>query len=135
MLTYNNKGFTLIEITLVILVIAILASIAILQYTSYQDKAKVTNFALAIVTACAKDAQADCVSRFVSTPTIIDLSSLANCSNITTAMGNVTVILQGTYTCNPNGMASGSIQGVLANIDRFTAVCDFSQNSIKCYVK
>lgn len=131
----NEKGFTLIELIAVIAVISILATIAIQQFMSYQEKAKVTNFALSIVNACAKDAQADCVSRFVETPTIVDLSSLANCSNIVTAMGNVTVILQGTYICNPNGMASGSVQGVLANIDRFTAVCDFSQNSIKCYVK
>ncbi len=131
----NEKGFTLIELIVVIAVISILATIAIQQFITYQEKAKVTNFAMTIVNACAKDAQADCVSRFVSTPTVVDLSSLANCSNVVTAMGNVTVILQGTYTCNPDGMASGSIQGVLVNIDRFTAVCDFSEKSIKCYVR
>lgn len=131
----HEKGFTLIELIVVIAVIAILATIAIQQYIRYQEKAKVTNFALSIVNACAKDAQADCVSRVLNNPTIVDLNSLANCSNVVTAMGNVTVILQGTYTCNPNGMASGTIQGVLANIDRYTAVCDFSENSIKCYVR
>lgn len=131
----NEKGFTLIELLIVITIIAIIATIAIQQFISYQEKAKVTNFALSIVSACAKDAQSDCISRFVTTPTVIDLSSLANCSNVVTAMGNVTVILQGTYTCNPQGIASGSIQGVLSNIDRYTAVCDFSDNSIKCYVR
>lgn len=131
----NEKGFTLIEFIAVIAVISILATIAIQLFITYQEKAKVTNFAMTVVNACAKDAQADCVSRFVRTPTVVDLSSLANCSNVVTGMGNVTVILQGTYICNTDGMASGSIQGVLVNIDRFTAVCDFSEKSIKCYVR
>lgn len=78
----NKKGFTLIELIIVIAVIAILASIEFQKYISLQEEIKVTNFDITNVSACVKDAQSDCVSRFVSTAMVTDLSSLANHSNI-----------------------------------------------------
>jgi len=131
----KSKGFTLIEITVVIVVIAILATIAVQQFIAYQEKTKVTNFALSIVSACAKDAIGDCISRMVSSPTNYSLNELPNCSNVQTAMGYVTVLLDGQYTCLPQGIATGSVKGVISNLSRYTAVCDFQENSLKCYVK
>ncbi|MDI1471131.1 prepilin-type N-terminal cleavage/methylation domain-containing protein [Thermodesulfovibrio sp. 1176] len=131
----KSEGFTLIEIIAVIAVISILATIAIQQFTEYQEKAKVTNFALNIVSHCAKDAIGDCISQNVSAPTNYSLNELPNCSNIQTAMGYLTVILDGQYICLPQGVATGSVRGVISELSRYTAVCDFHENSLKCYVK
>jgi len=130
-----KKGFTLIELIIVIGVIGILASMAIPYYLNYRDKSKVSNFALPIASACAKDAMADCVSRFVDAPTPIDLSTLPNCSNTSTAMGNVRIVLQGNYTCNPGGVASGVVEAHLDGVDGYKAVCEFSENSFRCSVR
>ncbi|WP_340690490.1 prepilin-type N-terminal cleavage/methylation domain-containing protein [Hydrogenobacter thermophilus] len=132
---FKGRGFTLIELLLVIALLAILASMAIPSYLAYRDKSKVSNFALSIASACAKDAMADCVSRFVDAPTTFDLSNLPNCSNVNTAMGNVEVLLDGSYTCAPGGVASGTVKGVLAGVNNYTAVCEFGGNSFRCTVR
>jgi len=131
----ENKGFTLIELLVVLAIIAILASMAIPVYMGYQKKAKVSSAALHVAAACAKDAMADCVSRFVESPTPIDLSSLPNCSNVNTAMGNVEITLIGNYTCNPGGIANGSVVAKISGIDEYQAVCEFSENSFRCSIK
>jgi len=130
-----KKGFTLIELVIVIAVIAILASMALPAYLNYKDKAKVSNFALPIASACAKDAMADCISRFVNAPTPIDLSTLPNCSDTNTAMGNVRIVLDGSYTCNPGGVASGVVEAQLEGVDGYKAVCEFSENGFRCSVR
>jgi len=131
----NKRGFTIIELVVVIAIIAILASMSIPIYIHYMKKAKVSNFALNIASACAKDAMADCVSRFVESPTPIDLSTLPNCSNVNTAMGNVEITLNGSYTCNPGGIANGSIVAKISGINEYKAVCEFSENSFRCTIK
>mgnify|MGYP001626197379 CR=1 FL=1 len=130
-----KRGFTLVELLIVIALLVILASMAIPSYLTYRDKSKVANFALSIASACAKDAMADCVSRFVDAPTVYNLSALPNCSGVNTAMGNVEVLLDGNYTCMPNGVASGTVKAVLTEINNYTAVCEFSENSLRCSVR
>ncbi len=130
-----RKGFTLIELLLVIAIVVILASMAIPSYLMYVEKSKVSNFALSLASACAKDAMSDCVSQFVEIPTPFDISSLPNCSNVSTAMGNVQVLLDGTYTCSPGGIPSGTVRAVLAGVENYTAVCEFSENSMRCSVR
>lgn len=130
-----KKGFTLVELLMVIALLVILASMALPSYLMYRDKSKVGNFALSIASACAKDAMADCVSRFVDAPTVYNLSALPNCSRVNTAMGSVEVLLDGSYTCTPNGIASGTVKGMLAGINNYTAVCEFLQDSLRCSVK
>ncbi|SNZ15021.1 pilin [Hydrogenobacter hydrogenophilus] len=130
-----KKGFTLVELLIVIALLVILASMAIPSYLMYRDKSKVANFALSIASACAKDAMANCVSKFVEAPTPYSLNGLPNCSNVNTAMGNVEVLLDGSYTCTPNGIASGTVRGMLAGINNYTAVCEFSENNLRCSVR
>ncbi len=132
---FRGRGFTLVEILLVIALLVILASMAIPSYMMYIKKAKVANFALSIASACARDAMADCASRFVDAPTLYNLNSLQNCSNVNTAMGGVTILLDGSYTCAPNGVASGTVKGMLAGVGNYTAVCEFAQNSVRCTVR
>ncbi|MEZ0360816.1 MAG: prepilin-type N-terminal cleavage/methylation domain-containing protein [Hydrogenobacter sp.] len=130
-----KRGFTLIELLLVIALLVILASMAIPSYMMYKNKAKVANFALSIASACARDAMADCASRFVDVPTPYNLNGLQNCSNVNTAIGGVTILLDGSYTCAPSGVASGTVKGMLAGVDNYTAVCEFAQNSIRCSIR
>jgi len=50
-------------------------------------------------------------------------------------MGNVRIVLQGNYMCNPGGVASGVVEARLEGMDRYLAVCEFSENSFRCSVR
>ncbi|MFN3813433.1 MAG: prepilin-type N-terminal cleavage/methylation domain-containing protein [Aquificaceae bacterium] len=130
-----KRAFTLVELLFVVVIIALLASMAVPTYLKYSEKSKVSSFALSIASACAKDAMADCVHRFVNSPTLFSISSLPNCSNVSTIMGNVQVLLDGSYTCTPGGIANGSVRAKLDTIHNYTAVCEFSEKSFRCYIE
>jgi len=55
----RKKGFTLIELMVVIAIIAILAAIALTSYKAYQQKAKAKEL-ITIARACAQEIAAEC---------------------------------------------------------------------------
>ncbi len=89
MTTQNQKGFTLIELMIVVAIIGILAAIALPAYQNYTEKAKFTEVTNA--TAAAKTAVEICAQTVDST--------LANCDG-------------GTSGIPADVSASGSIVGV-----------------------
>jgi type IV pilus assembly protein PilA len=74
----GKKGFTLVELLIVIAIIAILASMAIPSYIKYQQKAKVTSYAEPLARACLMDAVTYCMDHPGAT---INATALKNCQD------------------------------------------------------
>ncbi|MCD6548695.1 MAG: prepilin-type N-terminal cleavage/methylation domain-containing protein [Thermodesulfobacterium sp.] len=101
----RKKGFTLIELMVVIAIIAILAAVALTSYRSYQRKAKSKEL-ITLARACAQEIAAECAvigsvnatnltSCNVSNGTVgyltsVSVSATGDCSSFSvTAQGQV----------------------------------------------
>lgn len=132
----NVKGFTLIEILIVIAIIAILAGLSIPVYMKYQQKSKVSSYALPIVKACAYDASGYCAEKTLAEQnSVIDVSSLKNCQTAFVPYGSLTITISGSLTCSSTGhITDGIVTGTLNGINEYQAKCSFEKNGILCTV-
>lgn len=134
----KEKGFTLVELLIVIAIIAILASFSLSSYLRYREKSLLTSHALPMADACAKDIITYCIELAVSSPTEISLSSvsLPNCSNDNILGHNLNITLTGSFVCNPGGTVSnGTVEAILEDVPSYKAVCNLNENSIVCKVE
>jgi len=72
----RKKGFTLIELMVVIAIIAILAAIALTSYRAYQRKAQAKEL-VTFARACVQEAAAQCISD----PNFTNFSQLDACQD------------------------------------------------------
>lgn len=134
----QQRGFTLVELLIVIAIIAILASLSLTSYLKYREKSVLTSHALPIADACSKDIIAYCINLSVASPTTIDLSTvnLVNCKSQNIMGYDLNITLSGSFTCNPGGTVSnGTVEARLDDIPSYKAVCELNENSIVCNVK
>jgi len=71
----RKKGFTLVELMIVIAIIAILAAVAIPQYNNYKKKAKAKDL-VGIARACSQEI----VSQCMVDDSLSDFTSLKSCA-------------------------------------------------------
>ena len=132
------KGFTLVELLIVIAIIGILSSFALNSYLKYKNKSRITSHALPVADACANDIISYCIGLSVDTPTTIDITTidLANCKNQNVLGYNLNITLTGNFTCNPGGIVSdGTVEAILDEVPDYKAVCNLNENSILCKVE
>jgi len=137
-LSSRVHGFTLIELVIVIAILSILASIAISIYTRYQQKAKISSYALPIVKACATDALSYCMSERAAdiSNVTIDVTTLPNCRNATQiSQGELKINITGTFTCEESGhVSNGTVNGELEGVDLYLARCTLNSQSLHCTI-
>lgn len=132
----KEDGFTIVELLIVMAIISILAGLSIPIYMKYQQKSKVTSYALPIVKACAFDAAGLCQELQLSSSSTIDLSSLKNCQNTVIPNGSLAISLSGSVECTTDGVvADGTVKGSLDKVREYSAFCILNHKGIECTVR
>ncbi|WP_297056933.1 prepilin-type N-terminal cleavage/methylation domain-containing protein [Thermosulfurimonas sp.] len=127
----KEKGFTLVELMIVIAIIAILAAVAISQYSAYKNKAKAKDL-IGFARACAMEIVTQCQadSSFNST------GSLESCSvsnGTSKYLDAIAVSVTGFSNCNStfSVTANGTIRGT-SKTGSVTCTYDATNKAISC---
>lgn len=106
-LNQAQKGFTLIELMIVVAIIGILAAVAIPQYQDYVTRAKFQDGVASI--GAIKAATAICIQENGGDPTECDTDADIGVAMPTSAADTAITIARGTFTAGTNGTGGTAI--------------------------
>jgi type IV pilus assembly protein PilA len=136
-----RRGFTILELLVVIAIIAILVSIAIPQYLSYTERARLASYALPIARACMAGVSSYCSTDPPSAGTvtysiIIGNSTFSNCvANYTTPAGTVYFTVVEAFQCSNTGqLAAGKLHAYFSATGQ-RVVCQVDVRPFRCFVE
>ena len=117
----RKKGFTLIELMVVIAILAILAAVALTSYKAYQQKAKAKEL-ITLARACAQEIAAECavIGSYNAT-------KLASCNISNSTVGYLTgVSISATGECD--GFTVTASGKVGENGPEYQVTCSYQSN-------
>jgi type IV pilus assembly protein PilA len=135
-----KKGFTLVELLVVISIIAILLSVAIPQYLNYTERARLVSYALPIARACMFDVASYCSTdpppAGTETYSIIGNSAFPNCvANYTTTGGTVYFTVVEAFQCSNTGLlVAGKLYAYFSATGQ-RVVCQVDVRPFRCFVE
>jgi len=135
-----RRGFTILELLVVIAIIAILVSIAVPQYLSYTERARLASYVLPMARACMADVSSYCStdppSAGTETYSIIGNSTFPNCvANYTTPAGTVYLSVNQTFQCSDTGqLVAGKLHAYFSATGQ-RVVCQVDVRPFRCFVE